>query len=212
MKAGIFDLDGVIVDTAKYHYLAWKETAQSLGFDFSEKDNERLKGVSRMESLDILLEVGKIELSQVEKDNLAEQKNNLYKSYINKITPKEILPGAKEFIENVRLAGILTAIGSASKNAMIILEKLNLVSLFDVIIDGNKVEKPKPHPEVFLNAAKELNISPQNCIVFEDSVAGIEAAKVAGMKCVGIGSPDILKNADICVSGLNKMSLPQLLT
>ena len=210
-RAIIFDLDGVIVDTAKYHYLAWKETAIKLGFDFTEKDNERLKGVSRMKSLEILLSIGKIELSQDEKEKVADMKNNLYKELISNITPNEILPGAKQFIETVRSAGILTAIGSASKNAMIVLEKLCLVPLFDAIIDGNSVIKAKPHPEIFLKAAEALKISPKNCIVFEDSEAGIEAAKAAGMRCVGIGSPEILNNADIVVSGLDKMNLNTLI-
>ena len=210
LKACIFDLDGVIVDTAKYHYLAWKVIAQKLNFDFTEIDNERLKGVSRMESLDILLSIGNINLSQSEKEKIAEQKNNLYIEYINNIKPDEILPGAKEFVESVRLKGFLTALGSASKNSKIVLEKLNLFPLFDVIIDGNSVINTKPNPEVFLKAAAALNILPNHCIVFEDAEAGIEAAKAAGMKCIGIGSPETLKEADMVVSGLDKMDVNDL--
>lgn len=208
--ACIFDLDGVIVDTAKYHYLAWKKIACQFEFDFTEKDNERLKGVSRMVSLDILLSIGKINLTDVEKEQIAEQKNNLYKSFIINMKPNEILPGAKEFIESIRSVGILTALGSASKNAQIVLENLNLVSLFDAIIDGNSVINAKPNPEVFLKAADALKIPPNLCVVFEDSEAGIEAAKVAGMKCVGIGSPEILKHADFVVSGLDKIDINRL--
>jgi len=211
LKACIFDLDGVIVDTAKYHYLAWKVIAQKLNFDFTEIDNERLKGVSRMESLDILLSIGNINLSQSEKEIIAEQKNNLYIDYINNMKPDEILPGAKEFIELVRSFGILTALGSASKNTGIILEKLNLAPLFDAIIDGNCVLNTKPNPEVFLKAAERLKVSPTDCVVFEDAAAGVIAAKAAGMKCVGIGSPEILKGVDLIVSGLDKMAMNELL-
>jgi len=212
IKACIFDLDGVIVDTAKYHYKAWKEIAQKLKFEFTEKDNERLKGVSRMESLDILLSIGNINLTQQEKEEIAEQKNNRYKEFVYNMKPDEILPGAKEFIELIRSVGILTALGSASKNAEIILEKLNLIPLFDAIIDGNHVTKTKPNPEVFLKAAEELKVSPANCVVFEDAEAGVEAAKAAGMKCVGIGSKDILKDADLIINGLDKMDMNILCT
>jgi beta-phosphoglucomutase len=210
LKAAIFDMDGVIVDTAKYHYIAWKEIAQKYGFDFTESDHERLKGVSRMQSLDILLSIGNIKLSQEEKEQVAELKNERYKALINNMKPKEILPGAKEFIEDLRSHGILTALGSASKNSGFILEKLNLTTLFDAIIDGNNINNAKPNPEVFLKAAEKLHIAPEDCVVFEDAQAGIEAAKAANMKCVGIGSSEILKNADLVVSGLNKVNIKVL--
>jgi beta-phosphoglucomutase len=210
IKACIFDLDGVIVDTAKYHYIAWREIAKELGFEFTEQNNERLKGVSRMASMDILLDVGGIKLPQHEKEELAHRKNQHYLSFILNMKPNEILPGAKEFLNILRQNGIATALGSASKNAMTILDRLELTGYFDAIIDGNKTSKAKPDPEVFLKGAEALNIDPKNCVVFEDAEAGVEAAIAAGMKCVGIGSPDILFKAQLVVSGLDKMTLDML--
>lgn len=210
IKACLFDLDGVIVDTAKYHYIAWREIAKELGFDFTEQHNERLKGVSRMASLDILLEVGGIQLPQHEKEILAHRKNEHYLTFILNMQPDEILPGAKKFLETLHQQGIATALGSASKNAMTILDRLQLTSLFDVIIDGNQTAKAKPDPEVFLKGADALNIDPKHCIVFEDAEAGVEAALAAGMKCVGIGSPEILSKAHLVVSGLDKMTIDLL--
>ncbi|AWI10714.1 beta-phosphoglucomutase [Ereboglobus luteus] len=205
-RAAIFDLDGVIVDTARYHYLAWKRLAAELGFDFTEQDNERLKGVSRMRSLEILLEIGNCEraFSSEQKENLARQKNEWYVEYISRMTRSEILPGAREYLELLRECGKKTALGSASKNAPLILEKLGIASLFDAIIDGNKVRAAKPDPEVFLLGARELDIAPAECVVFEDAEAGVEAARRAGMRVVGIGSPQIL-SADLVVPGLHVM-------
>lgn len=210
IKACLFDLDGVIVDTAKYHYIAWREIAKELGFEFTENHNERLKGVSRMASLDILLEVGGIKLSEKEKELLAFRKNQHYLSFILNMQPDEILPGAKEFLETLRENRIATALGSASKNAMTILHRLQLTNLFDTIIDGNKTTKAKPDPEVFLKGAQALKVEPKYCVVFEDAEAGVEAAIAAGMKCVGIGSPEILSKANIVISGLDKMTLDTL--
>ncbi len=205
IKACIFDLDGVIVDTAKYHYLAWKRLAKELNFDFTEKDNERLKGVSRMASLDILLSIGGLSFSEKEKIKLAEKKNKWYVEYISKLDKNEILPGVEDFLRKLKQNGIKIALGSASKNSMLILNNLQLVPYFDTIIDGNKVSKAKPDPEVFLLAAKELNIPSEYCVVFEDAEAGIEAAKKANMKAIGVGSKDILKKSDKiidCFKGL----------
>src|SRR5471030_2157288 len=210
IKACIFDLDGVIVDTAVYHYKAWKRLANELGFDFTEEDNEKLKGVSRVRSLELILQWGHITKTALEKEKLAARKNDWYVEMINHITPAEILPGAKEFLETCRAAGIKTALGSASKNSMTILNKINMTGLFDAVIDGNKVSKPKPDPEVFLKGAEALNVSPADCVVFEDAIAGVEAAKNGGMKAVGIGSPNVLTEADLVVSGLNEMSLEKL--
>jgi beta-phosphoglucomutase len=210
IKACIFDLDGVIVDTAIYHYKAWRRLANSLGFDFTEQQNEQLKGVSRMRSLEIVLQAGGITKNEVEKEQLATQKNTWYVEMINHITADEILPGAREFVQSCRDAGIKTALGSASKNSMTILEKLEIVNLFDAIIDGNKVTKAKPDPEVFLKGAEALGIDPQYCVVFEDAIAGVEAAKAGGMKAIGIGDPKILFEADLVVSGLNEMTLDKL--
>lgn len=210
IKACLFDLDGVIVDTAKYHYLAWKRLAEELGFDFKEEHNERLKGVSRMESLRILLEVGGLTLDEEVKLELAEKKNNWYCEYIGKMTPDEILPGAKEFLELLRSNGIKIALGSASKNSMTILTNLGLVDHFDAIVDGNKVTHAKPDPEVFLLGAKELGAAPEECVVFEDAQAGIEAAISAGMYSVGIGDPKVLNKANIVISSLKEMTLEKL--
>lgn len=196
IKACLFDLDGVVVDTAKYHYLAWKRLANSLGFDFTKEDNERLKGVSRVKSLEILLSIGKLKPSASEKLKMAEEKNNWYVEYISKLDESEILPGVKSLLIELRENGIKIALGSASKNSMLILNNLNLIPYFDAIVDGNKVLKAKPDPEVFLLGAKELNVQPSECVVFEDAKAGIEAAKAANMKAIGIGQKDVLSKAD----------------
>lgn len=202
IKACLFDLDGVVVDTAKYHYLAWKRLANNLGFDFTEKDNERLKGVSRIQSLEILLSIGKVKPSEEEKLKMAEEKNNWYVEYISKLNENEILPGVKNFLIELRQNGIKIALGSASKNSMMILNNLNLISYFDAIVDGNKVSKAKPDPEVFLLGAEELQVKPSECVVFEDAQAGIDAAKAANMKVIGIGQKDVLLNADKIFEGL----------
>ncbi|HWZ02723.1 MAG TPA: beta-phosphoglucomutase [Mucilaginibacter sp.] len=210
IKACIFDLDGVIVDTAVYHYKAWKRLANELGFDFTEEDNEKLKGVSRVRSLDLILQWGGVTKTEAEKEELAARKNDWYVEMINHMTPAEILPGAKEFLETCRAAGIKTALGSASKNSMTILDKINMTGFFDAVIDGNKVTKPKPDPEVFLKGAEALDVAPVDCVVFEDAIAGVEAAINGGMKVVGIGSPTVLTQANLVVSGLNEMSLEKL--
>jgi len=210
IKACLFDLDGVIVDTAVYHYKAWKRLADQLGLKFTEHDNELLKGVSRVRSLEIILELNHVTKTVEEQTGLATQKNNWYVEMINQMTPAEILPGAKEFLEACRAAGIKTALGSASKNSGTILNKINLAGLFDAIVDGNHVSKAKPDPEVFLKGAEALGVQPSECVVFEDAIAGVEAAINGGMKVVGIGSPDVLGKANIVVSGLDKMSLEKL--
>jgi len=210
IKACLFDLDGVVVDTARYHYLAWKKIADDLGFSFSEHDNERLKGVSRMESLDILLEIGKIKVDLKTKEELAATKNSLYVSYIQKMTPDEILHGVIRFLDELHNSGMLIALGSASKNAMSILDKINISQKFDAVIDGNKVSKAKPDPEVFLKGAIELGIDPQNCLVFEDAQAGIDAARNGGMHIIGIGQPENLTNAEFIIPGFETMNVDQL--
>jgi beta-phosphoglucomutase len=181
-----------------------------MGFDFTEEQNEQLKGVSRVRSLQLILQWGGITKTAAEQEQLATEKNTWYVDMISHMTPAEILPGAKEFVQACRHAGLKTALGSASKNSMTILEKIEMVPMFDAIIDGNKVSKPKPDPEVFLKGAEELQIPPANCVVFEDAIAGIEAAIAGGMKSVGIGSPAVLGEADLVVSGLDKMSLEKL--
>src|ERR1700712_1092726 len=207
IKACIFDLDGVIVDTAVYHYKAWKRLANELGFDFTEEANEKLKGVSRTRSLELILQWGGVTKTDAEKEELATRKNNWYVEMISKMTPDEVLPGATEFLQACIDAGIKTALGSASKNSTMILEKTGIAHFFNAVIDGNKVSKPKPDPEVFLKGAEELGMPPQNCVVFEDAIAGVEAAIAGGMKVVGIGSPQVLGKANLVVKGLDEMSL-----
>lgn len=211
IKAFIFDLDGVIVDTAKYHFLAWKYIAEKLGFEFTENDNERLKGVSRMRSLDILLEVGNLTLEQSKKGKLAEEKNNLYLEHIYKLKKDEILPGVLEFLIQAKKLGIKVALGSASKNAPLILDQLGLTSMFDALIDGNSVSKAKPDPEVFLKGAETLKVTPESCVVFEDAEAGIEAAIAGNMLCVGVGSELNLGKANVVISGFQNLSPQNLL-
>lgn len=210
IKAVIFDLDGVLVDTAKYHYLAWKRLADELNIKFSMEDNERLKGVSRMRSLDIILEIGNVILDLDTKNVLAQKKNIWYVEYISKLTPNDILPGVIGFLKSIKVCGIKVALGSASKNSMLILDKLDLTDYFDSIIDGTKVSKAKPDPEVFLKGAEDLKVLPIQCIVFEDAEAGVEAAINAGMYCIGIGSKDILKKAHLVVSGFSDMTFDKL--
>ena len=211
IKACIFDLDGVVVDTAKYHYIAWKALASELGFDFSEKDNERLKGVSRIRSLEILLEIGGLQIEENKKAGLAHKKNEIYLEYIRKMTPDEILPGVHVFLTELRSKNIKIALGSASKNAMFILEKLQLKHFFDAVVDGNMVSNAKPDPEVFIKGANLLSVSPDECVVFEDAESGVEAALQGGMKCIGIGDPSILKNAHMVISDLSDFNLKTLL-
>ena len=205
----IFDLDGVIVDTAKFHFIAWKRLADQMGFEITEEDNERLKGVSRTRSLEILLEIGGIELSEDEKQHLAQQKNEWYVELIGGLTSNDILPGAEKFLKEAADQSIKIALGSASKNAPYILEKLGIDRLFDAQIDGTQVSKAKPDPEVFLKGAEKIHVSPQNCLVFEDAQAGIEAARRGGMKCVGIGNNALLKGADLTVPGMDKITVKQ---
>ncbi len=210
IKACIFDLDGVVVDTAKYHYLAWKRLAQELGFEFSEVHNERLKGVSRMRSLEILLEVGGLICPRGEMEEMAARKNGWYLEYIMKMTPDEILPGAKDLLEELRRHSIKLALGSASKNAPVILDRIGLTGHFDKILDGNAVTAAKPAPDIFLSAARALDELPEHCIVFEDAEAGIDAAISAGMRCVGIGSPDNLGKANLVIPNLKQFTYDKL--
>lgn len=194
-KAFIFDLDGVIVDTAKYHYLAWKKIANELGIEFTHDHNELLKGVSRVRSLDIILGLGKVEASQAQKDQWLIQKNEDYLSYLVDMDQSEILPGVMTVLEFLKANHQPIALGSASKNARPILEKTGILSFFDAIVDGNDVTNAKPDPEVFLQAAQKLGVSNDNSIVFEDSVAGIQAANIASMISIGIGDATILNEA-----------------
>ncbi len=192
----IFDLDGVIVDTAKYHFLAWKNLAKQLGFEFTEEQNEQFKGVSRKRCLEILLKIGKIDATQKQFDQWMIEKNEDYLKYIVKMDASEILPEVPRVLKFLKDREIPIALGSASKNARPILEKVELLHYFNCIVDGNNVTKAKPNPEVFLMAASQLDVLPQNCVVFEDSVAGIQAANAAHMISIGIGNAKILFEAE----------------
>lgn len=205
MKGAIFDLDGVIVDTAKYHFLAWRSLAGELGFEFTEAHNERLKGVSRMTSLDILLELFGLEFTEAEKLELADKKNRLYVEYISRLDESELLPGVREYLSRLRDSGVGIALGSASKNARFILDKLKIAGMFDAVVDGNKVSRAKPDPEVFQTACRELGLQPRECVVFEDAEAGVAAGKAAGMQVVGIGKPEVLRAADLVIAGLQEL-------
>ena len=189
----------MLVDTAKYHYLAWKQLADELGFDFTRQQNEALKGVSRMRSLELLLGFGGMmgRFSEEEMHDMAEKKNRIYVEYVKKLRQEELLPGVKELLERMKDSGIKIALGSASKNAEMILEGLGITKYFDAIVDGTMVTKAKPDPEVFLLGAKLLGVSAEECVVFEDSTAGIQAAKRAGMGTVGIGKRKNLLEADM---------------
>ncbi len=195
-KAFIFDLDGVIVDTAKYHFLAWQNLAKGLGISFSSAQNEQLKGVSRIRSLEKILEWGNTTISEEEFTRLMHEKNEEYLEYITKMDTSEILPDVPRVLDYLISQDQAIALGSASKNARVILEKVKLYDKFHAIVDGTNVSKAKPDPEVFLIGAQELDVSPENCIVFEDSVAGVQAANVANMISIGIGDAKVLHEAD----------------
>lgn len=209
--ACIFDLDGVLVDTAVYHYQAWKKLANSLGFDFTHAQNEQLKGVNRMRSLDKILAWGDIEKSDAEKEELAALKNTWYVDMISKMSPTEVLPGSLELLQELKDKGIKIALGSASKNSGLILEKTNLTHFFDAIVDGNAVTSSKPDPEVFLKGAELLHTPAENCIVFEDAAAGVEAAIAAHMAVVGVGTAENLPGADLIVKDLSGVTVTQLI-
>lgn len=202
-KAFIFDLDGVIVDTAKYHFLAWQKIAEELDIAFTPEHNEKLKGVSRVRSLDLILELGDIHASTGDKEKWLRQKNEDYLSYIHNMNRSEILPGVELTLQYLKEHGQKIALGSASKNARPILEKVNLIHYFDAIVDGNDVTNAKPDPEVFTQASRKLGISYDNSVVFEDSEAGVEAANMAGMTSIGIGDSKVLEHAQFIFPDFN---------
>ncbi len=204
-KAFIFDLDGVIVDTAKYHFLAWRKLANSMGFDFTHEQNEQLKGVSRVKSLEKILAWGNKSVTDDEFTKFMAQKNDDYLTYIEKMDDQEILPDVTKTLDFLRDKNQHIALGSASKNARMILEKVNILEKFDSIVDGNDVTKAKPDPEVFLKAAEQLRVAPENCIVFEDAVAGIQATNNAGMISIGIGDKNTLHEADYVFSDFTEI-------
>lgn len=211
IKGFIFDLDGVLVDTAQYHFQAWKKLAAELGFELTQKRNEELKGVSRRDSLEKIMEWGHISLSENEILTHMQRKNEWYLEFIKQVEPKDYLPGAKFFLEEARKLKLKIGLGSASQNALPILENLNFTLYFDTIIDGNSITRSKPDPQVFEMGAEKMELEPGCIVVFEDSMAGIEAALNGGFKTVGIGNPKILKKANLCAPSLAKYSPAEIL-
>ena len=212
IKACIFDLDGVLVDTAKYHFEAWKRLADELGITITAEDNEKLKGVGRLESLDIILSMGGIHLDETKRVELAEKKNAWFVDYVNEMKAEEIFPGVLKLLTDLKKNNFRIALASSSKNAMTVIGKLGIKSWFEVIVDGNMIKNSKPDPEIFLTAAKKLGVQPEECVVIEDAEAGVEAAKRAGMKCVGIGNLSQLHQADKVVNQTGELNVAMLAT
>ncbi|MGB9799546.1 MAG: beta-phosphoglucomutase [Thermanaerothrix sp.] len=209
IRAFIFDLDGVLTDTSEFHYLAWKRLADEEGIPFSREDNEALRGVSRHESLRLLLKGRTLPPEQFEE--WAERKNRYYLELINQISPRNLLPGAVEFLQALQKAGLKRAIASSSKNARLVVERLNLLPWVDVLVDGTMVDRSKPAPDLFLKAAELLGEHPEACVVVEDAEAGIEAARAAGMRVIGIGPYERVGKADLVISGLNALGPEEIL-
>ena len=209
MKAFLFDLDGVLVSTEHNHFLAWQRCAHSLDIAFSEKENELLKGVSRADSLKKILELGAKTISAVEFEALLKSKNDFYLDSIQDLNQENLLPGVLNLLKLAKEKGIRLGVGSSSKNANFILDKLHIRHYFEVVIDGNGVKDPKPHPEVFLNGASALGLDPSACMVFEDAASGIAAAKAGGFTAVGVGNPHIADIADIYLNDLTEFRVEQ---
>lgn len=205
-SAFIFDLDGVIVDTAKFHFLAWQKLAEKIDIHFTEKENEQLKGVSRIKSLEKILAWGNKIISDEQFQTLMDEKNKDYLSQVQDMSKDDILPGVEDFLYIIKSKGHPVALGSASKNAGTILKCVGLEETFDAIVDGNSVTKAKPDPEVFLKAAELLNTPPQLCFVFEDSIAGIKAANAGHMMSIGIGDADTLHESDYCFNNFKEFN------
>ncbi|WP_095742927.1 beta-phosphoglucomutase [Sediminibacillus massiliensis] len=210
LQAVIYDLDGVITDTAEYHYLAWKTLAEELHIPFDRSFNEQLKGLSRVDSLEKILAEGTEQYSPTERQRLAEKKNDHYKSLIQEIGPKDLLPGVYQFMLEVKEAGIKTGLASASKNARTVIEKLEITHLLDTVVDAATVERGKPDPEVFLKAAQQLHVEPSQCVGIEDAKSGVTAIKSAGMYAVGVGDEQNLSEADWVISDTSHLSLDRL--
>jgi len=212
LKAVIFDLDGVITDSAEFHYRAWKSLADRLGIPFDREINERLKGVPRMDSLEIILEKDSIpdRYSEEEKEALAKEKNDEYVSLIKTITPDDMLPGVLELLNDLKSRGIKTAIASASKNAPMIVERLEVGHLFDFVADAGAIANQKPAPDVFLVSAENLSVLPADCVGVEDAAAGIVAIKAAGMAAIGIGEREILKGADMILEKTDELTYDRI--
>ncbi len=211
IKAVIFDLDGVIVSTDDYHFRAWEKMADEEGIYFDREINERLRGVSRMESLEIILERASKKYTEKEKIELAERKNYYYRHLLNDLSPKDILPGVTKVLEELKEKGIKIAIGSSSKNTPMILNKIGLADYFDAVADGNNIKNSKPDPEVFLLAASKLNINPESCLVVEDADAGVEAALAGDMRVLGVGAASMNVKASYKAKDLSELRLKEVL-
>jgi beta-phosphoglucomutase len=209
IRAFIFDLDGVITDTAEYHYRGWKRLAEEEGLAFSREDNEQLRGIPRRESLMLILKDHVYPETKILE--MMERKNNYYLEFIKEISPRDLLPGAKELLEEIRAAGLKNALGSASKNASEVLDRLGIRSLFDAISDGHSVERQKPAPDLFLHAAGQLGLAPDECVVIEDAAAGIEAARAGGFHSIGLGPRERVGAADANFPSLEGLQLAHLL-
>jgi beta-phosphoglucomutase len=209
IRAFIFDLDGVITDTAEYHYRGWKRLADEEGIPFTREDNEHLRGVPRRESLMLIIK-GR-EYPEEKILEMMERKNNYYLAFIKEITPRDLLPGAKDLLEEIRAAGMKNALGSASKNAPDVIRRLGIRDLFDAVSDGHSVERQKPAPDLFLHAANQLGLSPAECVVVEDAAAGIEAAIAGGFRSVGLGPHERVGKADVVFPSLEGVRLSDLL-
>jgi len=209
-KAVIFDLDGVITDTAHYHYLAWKRLAESEGVHFDEAFNEHLKGVDRMGSLELILGAASGNYTREQKLALADSKNRHYQELIATMSAKDLLPGAVEALAAVRAAGLKIGLASVSKNAFTVLDMLGIRDRFDVVVDAALVTRSKPDPEIFLTAAVQLGVAPVDCLGIEDAVAGVASIKSAGMFALGVGDPRVLAQADRVIAGLDQFRLEDL--
>jgi len=210
IRAFVFDLDGVLTDTAEYHYRGWKRLSEELGIAFTREDNESLRGIPRRESLMLILRGREYPEEQIQE--MMERKNHYYLEFIRDITPRDLLPGARELLEEIRQAGLKSALGSASKNAREVVERLGIESLLDAIADGNSVEQQKPAPDLFLHAAAQLNLAPTECVVVEDAAAGIEAAQAGGFHTIGLGPPTRVGTADLVLPSLKDVHLSDLLS
>lgn len=210
MKACIFDMDGVLVDSAKYHFQSWKNVATELGIEFEEEDHEKLKGLSRIDSLERILTSSGIYLDNVSKKILLTKKNDWYLTYIKEMHPNDVFPGVKLFIESLRSEGFRIGLGSSSKNSRLILERTGLMALFDVVVDSNQVTFTKPNPEVFLLGAQWLGVSPRDTVVFEDSEVGVEAALAGGFRVIGVGNRSKLFRAEMVIDGFVGFSVGKM--
>jgi len=209
-KGCLFDMDGVIVDSAAHHFTAWRRLADELSIPFSEEDNHALKGLSRVDSLEHILRLGNLQVDELTKQKLMDQKNAWYLDLISGMRDNDILPGARELIEELVANDVRVGLGSSSKNAQLILDNVGLTPLFDVVVDGNHLTLSKPDPEVFLKGAAGLSLAPSDCVVFEDAPSGVAAGRTGGFFVVGVGHKDILGDADWVIPNLGGFTLQSL--